>query len=135
VLTFLIDKINRIMMIQFRADLDQGGEEATRKRKPDVFAHRSPGKQRLVKILSRIAGIKSIGKFTDRKSGNQRIWKAICPLMVRPSANSHAAPAGVLGRGGERKPSGTQRIYVKEASEQKSFTGFGPQAEQPRRFS
>ncbi len=93
--TFIVDRENWIGIIRSEEGITQGREAFTTKQSLATLASRWPGK-RLVEIWNEIPGVKSIKRFTDRKRGIERIWKAIQPLGAE-AANTNGPAPGVQG--------------------------------------
>ena len=79
-MTFVIDAENNIMAFasQQEAETVQGERFASQKELAELAATWPAG--RLVEIWNSIPGLTPVKKFTDRKSGLARIWKAIQSL-------------------------------------------------------
>src|SRR5215831_4732690 len=79
-MTFVIDAENNIMAFasQQEAETVQGERFASQQELAELAATWPAG--RLVEIWNSIPGLTPLKKFTDRKSGLARIWKAIQSL-------------------------------------------------------
>ncbi len=78
--TFIIDGENHVRVIGSDEPRSEDAADAfTTKQELERLAGGWPG-ARLVKIWNRIPGVKPAKRFTNRKTGIDRIWKAIQPL-------------------------------------------------------
>ena len=67
-------------------------------------------KDRLLAIYNSIPGVKPTKKFTDRKSGLARVWKAIQSLVPAPTAAPSATKAAKPGKKASAAKKATRRV-------------------------
>lgn len=111
--TFAIDSDHNITVFASAEEASQqtGAERFHSADRFEVLAEHWPA-GRLVEIWNRLAGVQPVKKFTDRKTGIARIWKAIQSLRFAGGASE---PKG-SNNPGPRKPRGhTGRKNTKAA--------------------
>jgi hypothetical protein len=98
--TFIIDADNNITAVTEKEAAAANGAEAFGSEKElQRIAAQWPG-ERLVEVWNSIPGVKAVTRFTNRKAGVARVWKAIQGLAMaavepEPAAGTDAALAKV----------------------------------------
>jgi hypothetical protein len=107
--TFIIDADNNIMAVTEKeaAAAANGAEAFGSEKELQRIAAQWSG-ERLVEIWNSIPGVKAVTRFTNRKAGVTRVWKAIQGLAT---ATAEAEPAAEqVGRQKAPKASGSTKL-------------------------
>ena len=126
--TFIINTENNIAALtaaEVAAGLPEGGTAFASEKELQRLAASWPA-ERLVEIWNGIPGVKAVTRFTNRKAGVARVWKAIQGLAV--AAEAQPAPEAKQKKTGRTKDAAAPAKPAKAAKRSKAAT----KAAQPR---